>query len=792
MSQNSHILKMLTAAGWWRDALPVGNGAIGAMPYGRVNKERILLNHERLWYQGVTNELSDISDKLFELRKLMEEKKYLEANDLYYKAMTEKGYEGECASYHPTGDLCIEMPTKKPFKNYSRELNLKTSCASVQWTDGDIQYTRDCFVSRVNDTCVVRISASKANSINVSLALEPHDLADALDKGKQFVPPIAFNREAVNDKLHLSGKYTVENGVDTDNGREFGISAKVISGGKIFINENIIEVNNADEVLILVKFFVYETSKSAFERLDNELDTLPVCFDILFGEHVKCHSELYNRTCFELETNTNNSSTEELLLKAYAGEAPLELVEKMANYGRYLLICSSRPGGLPSNLQGIWNGDYAPPWSCFFMINENLQMNYWQSLPGQISETLLGVIDFYSSYIDDFRENAKKLYGCRGIFIPSLMSPDTGLSTHSGSWIINWISGAGWLAQHFYDYYLYIGDEEFLIERAIPFMLEIADFYEDFLYKDEAGKYTVCPSISPENWPSEFNAPEYKTDTSICARITYNATMDIAVIKEVLNNLINSCTEYNINSDRIPKWQEIINNLPKYQINEDGAVKEWMHPDFSDNYFHRHQSHLYPVFPGNEVSQDDNPELYKAFKIAADKRLVIGLKDQTGWSLSHMANINARLGDGDTAAECLDIMARSCIGKNFFTYHNDYRQMGITDSDLIFGKSTPFQIDANMGWTAAVYEMLLFSARDEIKLFPALPSRWKKGSISNLQARGQLNVSLEWDAGKNTYIAEITAEKACKVKIHAPASERMEIIFKRNETKLIKGVIYNE
>ena len=778
---------MLTAAGWWRDALPTGNGAIGAMPYGRVNKERILLNHERLWYRGVTNDLPDISDKLPELRQLMKDKKYLEANDLYYNTMKEKGYSADCASYHPAGDIFIEMPTEKAFKNYSRELDMKTACTSVQWHDGDIQYKRDCFVSRVNDTCVVRISASKANAVNALISLEPHDLLDAvMQNHENFTPPITFESEASGDKLHLTGKYTLENGIETDDGREFGISAKIITKGTSSLNDNAIKIDNADDVLILVKFFVYEESKSAFERIDDELDALPESFDILFNEHVKCHSELYNRTSFELETDTNNSSTEELLLKAYSGEAPLELVEKMANYGRYLLICSSRPGGLPSNLQGIWNGDYAPPWACFFMINENLQMNYWQSLPGQIPETLLGVVDFYTSYMDDFRENAKKLYGCNGIFIPSLMSPDTGLSTHTGSWIINWIGGAGWLAQHFYDYYLYTGDEKFLTERAIPFMLEIADFYEDFLYKNESGEYTVCPSISPENWPTEFTAPEYKSNTSMCARITYNATMDIAIIKEVLTNLINSSKELSINSERISIWQEIINNLPEYQINEDGAVREWLHPDFSDNYFHRHQSQLYPVFPGNEVSREESPELYKAFKVAVDKRLVIGLKDQTGWSLSHMANINARLGDGETAAECLDIMARSCIGKNFFTYHNDYREMGITNTNIC-GKSAPFQIDANMGWTAAVYEMLLFSAHGEIKLFPALPKRWRKGTINNLRARGQLNVSLQWDRAKNTYTAEIMAEKACKVNIHTPDNEIKEIIFEQNGTKFIKG-----
>ena len=506
-----------------------------------------------------------------------------------------------------------------------------------------------------------------------------------------------------------------------------------------------VKVSDADEIMVLLKIFVYEDPAAALPRLDQEFDALSTDFDTLFQRHAALHRELYQRTCFELDSPAGDTPNEALLLQAYDGEAPLELVEKMANYGRYLLICSSSPAGIPSNLQGIWNGDYQPPWLCFFMINENLQMNYWQALPGQIPEMLLAVVDFYTSFMEDFRENARKLYGCRGIFIPALVSPETGISTFSGSWIINWISGAGWLAQHFYDYYLFTGDRDFLVRRALPFMKEIADFYEDFLVPDENGKWLFCPSVSPENWPSEFNNPALRSETSGAPRITYNATMDVAVARELLRNLIDGCEECGLYAELLPGWYAMLDKLPAYRVNGDGAAAEWLHDDFSDNYHHRHQSHLYPVFPGNEIDSAKQPELFRAFKTAVDKRLVIGMAQQTGWSLSHMANINARFGDGDQAAACLDIIARTCLGKNFFTYHNDYRGMGITMNDCCFNGVTPFQIDANMGWTAAVYEMLLFSAPGYLRLLPALPRRWRKGRITNLGARGRVGVDISWD-----------------------------------------------
>jgi len=249
----------------------------------------------------------------------------------------------------------------------------------------------------------------------------------------------------------------------------------------------------------------------------------------------------------------------------------------------------------------------------------------------------------------------------------------------------SWTAAAGWLGQHFYDYFLFTGDQNFLRNRAVPWLRDVALFYEDFLFEGKDGKLVFSPSMSPENTPSGEGM----------GLTTINATMDIAVCREVLVNLCSSCKLLEIYPADVKRWKGMLAKLPDYAVNEDGAIREWLHPDFTDNYHHRHQSHIYPVFPGFEISEENNPEIFEACRIAVEKRLVIGLDSQTGWSMAHMANIYARLGMGDRALECLEILSRSSLGPNLFTYHNDWRHMGLS---LVCGNNPPFQIDANMGW----------------------------------------------------------------------------------------------
>jgi alpha-L-fucosidase 2 len=321
------------------------------------------------------------------------------------------------------------------------------------------------------------------------------------------------------------------------------------------------------------------------------MQDLPFDYDRLFQRHAAEHRELFCRAEVSLAGAGSQRSNERLLLDGYEGEVPTQLIGRMFDYGRYLLICSSAPGGWPANLQGVWNGDYDPAWSSDYHNDENIQMNYWAALPGNLAETTRPYFDYYDRSLEDYRANARALYGCRGVL--AAISQSTDGRVHPSVWL-NWTAGAGWLAQLYYDYWLFSGDDEFLRRRAVPFMKEVALFYEDFLVEGEDGTLMFSPSLSPENTPDRPGA----------SLVTMNATMDVAVAREVLTQLCDACERLGIEEDAHARWRELLAKLPDYQINEDGAIREWLHPDLPDNYHHRHQSHIYPLFPGLEVTEE--------------------------------------------------------------------------------------------------------------------------------------------------------------------------------------------
>lgn len=736
------LLIMTQPAGWWRDAFPLGNGHLGAMPYGRLCEERILINHERLWYEGVVPELPDLSALLGQCRRLLAQGDYLAANELYWNALKTEGKEGRCAVYHPAADICFSSVSQARFKCYQRYLDMARAESMTYWEWLGQPQMRRSFVSRADDCIVVEQQGSGLASNAWELRLELHELLDAIHPdGELFQPTIDFSVRVEGEWILAKGRYTDPN----YHGAEYGIVARVQTDGELTAlksGKGLI-LTSAQSVLLLAKVYVYESGDAVIERLQQEIVALGSNYEALLQAHVALQRPRFESCRVQLDRDDTRQMNETLLLEAYSGSMSIELLQKMTEYGRYLLINSSDASSVPSNLQGIWNGDYAPPWHCFLMINENLQMNYWQALPGGMDETVLGVFNFYESNLDDYRENARKLFGCRGIYIPALSSPETGLSTFSGSWIVNWISGAGWLCQLFYDYYLFTNDEVFLKERLLPFMSEVALFYKDYFTYDSAGNIVIAPSTSPENWPKEFC--EIESPTSIHPRLAVNATIDVAIARELFGNLLQGARDFSMYQESWEQWECILKGLPGYAINEAGAIREWLDFRYSDNYEHRHLSHIYPVFPGYEVTKESHPILFPAFEKAVDLRGSVGLKDQTGWSLAHMANIRARMGNGAGAFECLETIMQTCVGKNLFTYHNDYRGSGIS-GEWYFGRSTPFQIDANMGLTAAVYEMLVQSGPDFIKLLPALPEQLRGGKVVGMGTRTAVNLDLEWQS----------------------------------------------
>ena len=392
-------------------------------------------------------------------------------------------------------------------------------------------------------------------------------------------------------------------------------------------------------------------------------------------------------------------------------------------------------------------------------------MAYWQAYTGGLSDCVMPLFDLYDKFKHHYRENASKLFGCRGILLPLFMDNRSGRKDNLQPHVLYWTGSSAWISAIYYDYYRYTLDEKFLLERAYPFMKESALFYEDFMVYDENGKLKSYPSDSPENRPNG----NYEGAGEISCSI--NSVMDFSLLKELLTNLLSVVDKLGLEEKSADTWRKMLNSIPEYEINEDGAMKEWLHPDFKDNYQHRHQSHIYALFPGFEINEQDNKRIYEAMKVAVEKRLCIGLKDQSGWSLAHMANIFARLGNGKKAKECLDLLVRFCTGQNLYTYHNDWRNMGVTLKYMHAGHA-PFQIDANMGFTAAVYEMLMYSDETKIKLLPALPNEWANGEITNLKVRGGISVSIKWDEG--SAVATIYSERDCEINVCAPVGYNLE------------------
>lgn len=741
----------------WQDALPTGSGIVGALLYGNIREDIVSLNHDGLFYPRKKPEVVDVSEKLPQIRKMIKEGDSRDAANFfrqsYYDGLKEEaekdhGGEGD-APYQPFCSLFVSSKTDGPFSHYRRGLDFSTGRAWVKWSDSESSYEKEVYVSREDDDIYMRIRSDKPGALGIKVALdktlnEQGDEKNICHSGVRNSEPDSESSVIGNgDVLRFKANYP--------NGYTYGAFAKVsCQGGSVQTDSDSISIVDGDEVLIRISLYLGEDHSEAEEAWASGKSGDEIDFDAALSEHVKLHGELFNRVSLNLGEE-GELTNEERLMRAYDDDIPPSFIKTMFDYGRYLLLTSSRSGGQPSNLQGIWNGDYAPAWNCDIHTDENVQMNYWQALPAGMPETTLSFFEYFESFMDDFRENAKVNYGCRGIMVPLAMTRHGMVNPPSYG---TWTGAAGWIGQHFYDYWLYTQDKDFLEKRALPWLSEVGLFYEDFLEEDEGGMLSYSPSLSPENRPSNLNS-----------MLTINATMDIALCREVFSNLIEGSQVLGLNQGSIPRWEEILRKLPSYNVNEDGALREWIHLNYDDNYHHRHQCHLYPVFPGLEITEDSDPEIFAACKVAVEKRLVIGLNSQTGWSMAHMANIYARLGMGDRALECLEILLRSSTGQNFFTYHNDWRHMGLSSGGR---QMPPFQIDANMGIASAVLEMLAFSLPGKLKLLPALPEVWNSGSIKGLRARGGLSLSMTWNREAGSLSVEIMSESDQELDLAVP------------------------
>lgn len=726
--RNRLILK--TPAAWhgdmWKDALPSGNGEIGASVYGGIKEETVLLNHGRLWHWGKRCLVPDVSKTLAAARERIDAGDYPGANALSSQALLDTGYDAELYKPCPLGDLKLFMHNESPFHHYRRELDMETGEVSVSWKQDGGSYRRSLFVSRADNLIAYELTATDVK-VGVDIYLQLHDT---------FAEDTACMRAETGGTVECTSHsnylfYAAQN----EDGRDFGCVARIIAvSGKVETKKGRIAVLGADSVLVLLGVFANGERRAEFARLQVLLDGITPDYGALLKRHVALHGPLYRSTNIVLADKTCDTSNEELLLQAFEDRASTELVEKMWRYGRYLFISGTREDTPPFNMYGLWGGRYDLKWS-HNMANINAQMIYWHASVGGYDSQMKGLLNYYFGMMNDFRENARKLFGVNGIYIPAGTTPGLGIPNQVVPVITNWIGAAGWLSQHFYEYYLCTRDEDALRDMILPFMLETAEFFEEYLVLGADELYTVYPSVSPENTPANFinEGFMHMGHQNPTAR---DATMDVAIIRELFGNLLELCGKTGLYPECLLAWETLLKRLPSYRVNADGAVSEWIAPELSDFYYHRHLSHLYPVFPGKEVGSGH--PLLPEFRQAVELRVLGG---QSCWSLAQMASIYARFGEGDRALSSIDTLLRSCLTNSFFTLHNDWRKMGMT---LDLDDFVPVQMDANLGIVGAVQEMLLFVSQRLLRVLPACPAEWQTGKVEDFCFySGKL--SFQWD-----------------------------------------------
>jgi hypothetical protein len=719
------------AATAWEQALVTGNGSLGAMVYGSPNEESVILNHGRL-YLPLHPPLPppDTAALLPEIRRLNAAGLYQQAADLVVATADKAGYGGKrwTDPYIPACDLKISQPAKGTTTAYQRSVDFATGVAGVEWADNRGKFSRRVFASRADGLIALSLTGPGKGSVDceLRLATRPATGQGGWDAERMFKNGIKDTAATAADGW-LTYRASFRRGWPGSL-QGYEVAARVITtGGASLTTGDSIRITGADEVVVLVRIeLLTDFAKSRLPQLQAALAGLSPDFAGLLDRHVALHGPLFRRVRLDLGGGADRGLTSEALLeKSSVGQLSPALLEKVFDAARYAVLSSS--GDVFPNLQGIWNGTWSPPWSSDFTLNGNVQCALAADLTGNLAECLLPFFQFLEQHLPEFRENARRLYGCRGIHVPSRASTH-GLNNHfDGTWPMTfWTAGAAWAGQFYHEYALYTGDRKFLADRAVPFMKEAALFYEDFLMEGPDGKLLFSPSYSPENNPA--NNP---------SQACVNATMDIAAARELLTNLIADCQSLGIEADGITRWQAMLAKLPAYQLNRDGAVKEWTTPALDDNYAHRHVSHLYALYTGLPAEVAADASLRQGFRVALEKRMAVRRRENGGimaFGMVQMGLSAAALRDAGMSYEIVDWLTNNFWNANLVSTHNP--------NEL-------FNTDICGGLPAVVLAMLVDSRPGHLELLPTLPQAWPSGCVEGVRCRGNIEVrSLRWSPEK--------------------------------------------
>ncbi len=746
---------------WEYRSLPLGNGSIGCNVMGSISTERYTLNEKTLWRGGPNtakgaadywNQNKQSAHVLKDIRQAFTDGDWNKAAQLTaqnfnspvpYEATGEPQF--RFGSFTTMGELCIDTEIdEQGISNYRRALSVDSAYADVRFTAADgTTYERRTFISYPANVMAIRFRASKPGKQNLAIDYTPSPVGEAISRATT-----------------LSGIDYV--GELDNNHMKYAVRLRVLpKGGEMSVDGHKVCVKGADEVVILLtadtdyapNYNPDFNDPKAYVGVNPELTTTQwlkkACkksFNKLFNEHYKDYAALYNRVKFNLNGPSSAKPTNERLADYRKGEKDSGLETLYYQYGRYLLIASSRPGNLPANLQGMWHNNVDGPWRVDYHNNINLQMNYWPALPTNLTECTEPLTDFIRLLEKPGERTAKAYWGTRGWaagISANIFGFTAPLEGADMSWNYNPMA-ASWLATHLWDYYDYTRDTDFLRYTGYPLMKGCALFCEDFLWRKPDGTLTAAPSTSPEHGP-----------------VDEGTTFTHAVIREILLDCINAAQILQTDADEVSKWQDILNKLAPYKIGRYGQLMEWSRDIDDPNDQHRHVNHLFGLHPGHTISPLTTPELAQASRVVLEHRG----DGATGWSMGWKLNQWARLHDGNHSYVLYGNLLKNGTADNLWDVH------------------PPFQIDGNFGGTAGVTEMLLQSHAGCIDLLPSLPDAWADGNISGLRARGNFGVDIDWKNGKLRQ-ATITSGSGeqCTVRY---GQQSMQFLTKRGKTYLV-------